>query len=645
MRLLAELLHRRLDRGDVGAAQGRLGVGDRGVDLGQRLLGNLRAALGLALVLDELLRLVDKRFRLVADVGFLAPLAVLLGVRLGVLDHPVDLLLGQAGALLDLDRVLLTGALVLGGDVHDAVGVDVEGDLDLRHAAGRRRNSGQLEGAEQLVVRGDFALTLIHLDLHRRLVVVGRGERLGPLGRDGGVAFDQLGHHATLGLDTQAQRRNVKQQNVFHLALKHTGLQGGTHRDNLVGVDALVGLLAAGEFLDQVGHRGHPGGTTHQHHVVDVGHRDAGVGDHRLERLTGAVQQILGDALEFGAGQLLVEEQRVLVRVDGDVGQVDRGALRAGQLDLGLLGGLTQPLHGHLVLGQVDAAGALELVDQPVDDPVVPVVATELVVTAGGADLDHTLADLEQRNVERAAAEVEDQDGLLLLALVQAVGQRGRGRLVDDAQHVEAGDLAGFLGRLTLGVVEVRRYGDDRVGDVLTQIGLGVALELHQHAGADLLSGVFLAVDLDGPVGAHVPLDRTDGAVDVGHRLVLGGLADEHLAVAGERDDGRGGPRALGVGDDDGVTALEDCDDGVGGPEVDTDRTSHSDSSWLCRACCGVTMLSEPRSSLPVRAVGCQPSIESGSLNLSRMVTARARILFPGAIVRARIHLTVIEFC
>ncbi|ETZ48268.1 hypothetical protein L841_5317 [Mycobacterium sp. MAC_080597_8934] len=56
-------------------------------------------------------------------------------------------------------------------------------------------------------------------------------------------------------------------------------------------------------------------------------------------------------------------------------------------------------------------------------------------------------------------------------------------------------------------------------------------------------------------------------------------------------------------------------------------------------------MLSEPRSSLPVRAVGCQPSIESDSLNLSRMVTARGRILFPGAIVRARIHLTVIEFC
>ena len=209
------------------------------------------------------------------------------------------------------------------------------------------------------------------------------------------------------------------------------------------------------------------------------------------------------------------------------------------------------------------------------DDPVVPVVATEVVVTRGGADFDDAFADLQQRDVEGAATEVEHQDGLFLLALVQPVGQRGCGRLVDDAQHVEPGDLAGLLGGLPLGVVEVSGRGDHRVGDVLAEVGLGVALQLHQNAGADLLRRVLLAVDLDRPVGAHLPLDRTDGPVDVGHRLVLGGLADEHLAVARERDDRRGGAGALGVGDDDGVATLQYRDDGVGGPEVDSDRTSH----------------------------------------------------------------------
>ena len=41
-------------------------------------------------------------------------------------------------------------------------------------------------------------------------------------------------------------------------------------------------------------------------------------------------------------------------------------------------------------------------------------------------------------------------------------------------------------------------------------------------------------------------------------------------------------------------------------------------------------MLSEPRSSLPLWAVGCQPRIESGSLNLSIILTAGGRAFVPG---------------
>ena len=114
-----------------------------------------------------------------------------------------------------------------------------------------------------------------------------------------------------------------------------------------------------------------------------------------------------------------------------------------------------EALHGDLVLGQVDAGAALQLLDQVVDDALVPVVAAEVVVTGGRAHLDRgeavvVLAHLEQGHVERAAAEVEDEDELVLLALVEAVGERGRGGLVDDAQDVQARDLAGLLGGLAL---------------------------------------------------------------------------------------------------------------------------------------------------------------------------------------------------
>jgi hypothetical protein len=67
-----------------------------------------------------------------------------------------------------------------------------------------------------------------------------------------------------------------------------------------------------------------------------------------------------------------------------------------------------------------------------------------VVVTRGRLDLEDAVADLEHGHVERAAAEVEDEDRLVGL-LVEAVGERRRGRLVDDALDVEARDLPASL--------------------------------------------------------------------------------------------------------------------------------------------------------------------------------------------------------
>src|SRR5690606_33770965 len=98
-------------------------------------------------------------------------------------------------------------------------------------------------------------------------------------------------------------------------------------------------------------------------------------------------------------------------------------------------------------------------------------------------------------------------------------------------------------------------------------------------AGRDLLRRVLLAVDLGLPVGAHVALDARDGAVDIGHGLPLGGLADEHLAVLREGHDGRGRAEAFRVRDDGGLSTLQDRDDRVGRSEVDSYCSSHALSS------------------------------------------------------------------
>jgi hypothetical protein len=68
----------------------------------------------------------------------------------GFLDHFLDIGLAQAAGCLNPDALFLAARLVLGRDVDDTVGVDIEGDLDLRNAARRRRYADQIELAEQL---------------------------------------------------------------------------------------------------------------------------------------------------------------------------------------------------------------------------------------------------------------------------------------------------------------------------------------------------------------------------------------------------------------------------------------------------------------------------------------------------------------
>jgi hypothetical protein len=71
-------------------------------------------------------------------------------------------------------------------------------------------------------------------------------------------------------------------------------------------------------------------------------------------------------------------------------------------------------------------------------------------VPGRGFDLKNALLNRQNRDVERPTAQVENENVTLAgdaLLLVQAVGDGGGGGLVDNAEHVEAGDDAGILER------------------------------------------------------------------------------------------------------------------------------------------------------------------------------------------------------
>jgi hypothetical protein len=106
------------------------------------------------------------------------------------------------------------------------------------------------------------------------------------------------------------------------------------------------------------------------------------------------------------------------IGVGGDEGQIDLGRRGRRQLDLRLLGGFLEPLERELVLGEVDALFLLEILGEIFDELGVEILAAQEGVAVGRLHFEHAVADLEHRDVERAAAKVIDRDGLAVL-LVQ----------------------------------------------------------------------------------------------------------------------------------------------------------------------------------------------------------------------------------
>ena len=194
-----------------------------------------------------------------------------------------------------------------------------------------------------------------------------------------------------------------------------------------------------------------------------------------MQGATQPLQDVVDHVLELGARQPHHQVLRT-GRVGRDERQIDFGLEQRRKLDLRFFRRFLQALQRHLILGKIDAVFLLELADDPVDQPLVDVVAAKVGVAVGRLHFHDAVADFEDRDVEGAAAEVKNGDGFVLL-LVEPVGKRRRRRLVDDAHYFEAGDLAGIFGRLALRVVEVRRDRDDGRRHFLAQIRFGRFLQ------------------------------------------------------------------------------------------------------------------------------------------------------------------------
>ena len=95
-------------------------------------------------------------------------LFILVLILLGFRDHAFNILLAETTLVVgDGNLFLFSGRLIDGRHVEDAVGVNVESDLDLGNTARCGRDSGQIEFSEKMVVPGHGAFTFINLNKNK----------------------------------------------------------------------------------------------------------------------------------------------------------------------------------------------------------------------------------------------------------------------------------------------------------------------------------------------------------------------------------------------------------------------------------------------------------------------------------------------
>ena len=179
--------------------------------------------------------------------------------------------------------------------------------------------------------------------------------------------------------------------------------------------------LSAEEFLDRLLNFGNAGAAANQNDLVDLWRGNTRVFDRLDTGPPGAFDQVFHELLEFGPRQGQVHMLGT-GRIGRDKRQIDIRLQGTGKLAFGFFGCFLQALQRHRVVTQVDAVLPLEFRREPVDDALIEVIAAQVGIPVGGFDFENAVAQFQNGNVERAAAQIVDGDDLICL-LVQAVGQ------------------------------------------------------------------------------------------------------------------------------------------------------------------------------------------------------------------------------
>ncbi len=190
-------------------------------------------------------------------------------MEFGIAHHAVYLILGQATGSSDGDLLFPACTLVTSRDIENAVGINIESYLNLRNASWGWSDTLEPEVTQALVVTGQFALTLQHVDLNCRLAILSRAKDLALTCRNGRVAINQFGHHTTQGLNAQREWSNIEQEYISHVTLEDTRLDCRADGYHFIRIDTFVWLFAE-DLAYQVSYSRHARLPTNQDYLVYI---------------------------------------------------------------------------------------------------------------------------------------------------------------------------------------------------------------------------------------------------------------------------------------------------------------------------------------------------------------------------------------
>ena len=347
------------------------------------------------------------------------------------------------------------------------------------------------------------------------------------LGRDGGVAVDNLCGNAAHGLDTEGKRSYVKEKKSLYVAAKYAALNCGAYSYTFVGVDTLERLLAD-KVLNGFLNGRNTGRAAYHKHLIDVAGGKSAVGKSLTNGAHCLFYEVGGKLVKLSSCKSGFKVFRA-GSVGGNERKVDVGCGHAGKVNFCLFCGFLNALHGHFVVFKVNSAFSLKGCADKVHYSLVKVVAAKTVVTGGSKNFLNAVTHFDYRNVEGAAAKVVYHN-LLVVFLVNAVSKSGCGRLVNNTFNVKTGDTSGVLSSLTLSVGKVSGNGNNGLGYRRADVSLGVGLKLLQNDCGNFLRSVVLTVNAYFVSGTHFTLDGSDCTVGVGDSLTLCNLAYKTLA-------------------------------------------------------------------------------------------------------------------